>query len=45
MVLSDISKKNGHEITFVQFLKTGFPIMLLTVVIAGLYLVVRFPPA
>lgn len=45
VVLSDISKKHGHEITFVQFLKTGFPIMLLTVVIAGLYLVVRFPPA
>ena len=45
VVLSDISKKNGHEITFVQFLKTGFPIMLLTVDIAGLYLVVRFPPA
>ncbi|WP_080801333.1 ArsB/NhaD family transporter [Arabiibacter massiliensis] len=44
VVLSDISKKNGYEITFVQFLKTGFPIMLLTVVIAGLYLVVRFPP-
>ena len=45
VVLSDISKKNGHEITFVQFLKTGFPIMLLTVAIAGLYLVARFPPA
>ena len=45
VVLSDISKKNGHEITFVQFLKTGFPIMLLTVASAGLYLVVRFPPA
>ena len=45
VVLSDISKKNGHEITFVQFLKTGFPIMLLTVAIAGLYLVRRFPPA
>ena len=45
VVLSDISKKNGHEITFVQFLKTGFPIMLLTVAIAGLYLVGRFPPA
>ena len=45
VVLSDIGKKHGHEITFVQFFKTGFPIMLLTVVIAGLYLVVRFPPA
>ncbi len=26
VVLSDISKKNGHEITFVQFLKVGFPL-------------------
>lgn len=45
VVLSDISKKNGYEITFVQFLKTGFPVMLLTVLIAGVYLVLRFPPA
>ena len=45
VVLSDISKKHGHEITFAKFFKTGFPIMLLTVAIAGLYLVVRFPPA
>ncbi len=44
VVLSDISKKNGHEITFISFLKVGFPIMMLTVVIAGLYLIVRFPP-
>ena len=45
VVLSDISKKHGYEITFAKFFKTGFPIMLLTVAIAGLYLVVRFPPA
>lgn len=45
VVLSDISKKHGHEITFAQFFKTGFPIMLLTVLIAGVYLVLRFPPA
>ena len=45
VVLSDISKKNGHEITFAKFFKTGFPIMLLTILIAGVYLVVRFPPA
>lgn len=44
VVLSDISKKNGYEITFAQFFKTGFPVMLLTVLIAGVYLVVRFPP-
>lgn len=44
VVLSDISKKNGYEITFMSFIKVGFPIMLLTVVIAAIYLVFRFPP-
>ncbi len=45
VVLSDISRKNGHTITFIQYLKVGFPIMLLTTVIAAGYLVLRFPPA
>lgn len=45
VVLSDISKKHGHEITFAKFFKTSFPIMLVTVLIAGIYLVIRFPPA
>ena len=45
VVLADISKKHGYEITFAKFFKTGFPIMLLTILIAGVYLVVRFPPA
>lgn len=45
VVLSDISKKHGYEITFAKFFKTGFPIMLLTILIAGVYLVVRFPTA
>ena len=45
VALSDISKKHGYEITFAKFFKTGFPIMLLTILIAGVYLVVRFPPA
>lgn len=45
VVLSDISKKHGYEISFVRFFKTGFPIMILSIILAGLYLVVRFPPA
>ena len=45
VVLSDISRKNGHEMTFAAYLKRGFPLMLLTVLIAGVYLVLRFPPA
>ncbi|WP_165043568.1 ArsB/NhaD family transporter [Adlercreutzia sp. ZJ138] len=44
VVLSDIARKNGHEITFMQFLKTGFPVMLFTIAVAGVYLVLRFPP-
>ena len=44
VVLSDISRKNGHTITFVQYLKVGFPLMLLTVAIAAGYLALRFPP-
>ena len=45
VVLSDISKKFGYEITFMGFFKTAFPIMLLTVLMAGVYLVLRFPAA
>ncbi len=44
VVLSDISRKNGHTITFIQYLKVGFPIMMLTTVVAAVYLVLRFPP-
>ena len=43
VVLSDRSKKNGYEITFVQFLKVGFPIMLGSVAVAAVYLMLRFP--
>ena len=43
VVLSDISRRNGYEITFLHFLKIGFPLMLLTVVIAAIYMIVRFP--
>ena len=43
VVLSDMSRKAGHEITFIHFLKVGFPIMCLTVVIAAVYLFFRFP--
>ncbi len=45
VVLSDISAKNGYSISFVNYLKVGFPIMLLTVAISAVYLVLRFPPA
>ena len=43
VVLADISKQNGHPITFAQFFRVGFPCMLLTVAIAAIYLIIRFP--
>ena len=45
VVLSDIAKKQGHEITFVSFMKVGFPIMLVTIAISAVYLIIRFPVA
>ena len=45
VVLSDIAKKQGYEITFIGFMKVGFPIMLVTVLISAVYLIIRFPVA
>ena len=42
VVLSGISAKNGYPITFVQFLKIGIPIMLISVALASVYLLLRF---
>ena len=44
VVMSDISRKNGHVITFAHFFKVGFPTMLATVAVSAIYLIVRFPP-
>lgn len=43
VVLSDISKKNGYTISFMGYLKYGMPLMLVTIAIAAVYLVLRFP--
>jgi Na+/H+ antiporter NhaD/arsenite permease-like protein len=42
VVLSGISTREGYPITFMNFLKVGFPMMLVSVVIAAIYLMVRF---
>ncbi|WP_206458591.1 SLC13 family permease [Anaerovorax sp. IOR16] len=42
VVLSGISNKHGYPITFVQYLKIGYPMMILSVLLATIYLVVRF---
>lgn len=42
VVLSGISAKHGHPITFKQFLKVGFPVMIMTVVLSTIYLTLRY---
>jgi Na+/H+ antiporter NhaD/arsenite permease-like protein len=42
VVLSGISNREGHPMTFIGYLKIGLPLMLLSVLLSGIYLVVRF---
>lgn len=42
VVLSGISTREGHPITFIDFLKVGFPMMLVSTAIACVYLMLRF---
>jgi Na+/H+ antiporter NhaD/arsenite permease-like protein len=42
VVLSGISTREGYPLTFMHYLKFGAPLMLMSVAIAGVYLVLRF---
>ncbi len=42
VVLSDISKKNGYPITFTYYLKRGFPLMILSIMIATVVLLLKY---
>ena len=42
VVLSGVSNKHGYPITFKEYTKIGFPVMIMTVVLATVYLVVRY---
>lgn len=42
VVLTDISSKHGYPISFNQFFKMGFPVMLMSVAISTVYMVVRY---
>lgn len=42
VVLSGISKNNGHPITFGQYFKIGFPMMILSIVVCSVFLLIRF---
>lgn len=42
VVLSGISGRHGHPITFMQFTKLGFPMMILSIIVSTIYLMIRF---
>jgi len=42
VVLSGISRKEGYPITFMRFTKVAFPLMILTIAVATVYLLIIF---
>ncbi|TBL80413.1 SLC13 family permease [Paenibacillus thalictri] len=42
LIVAGMSGKEGHPIKFVTFMKYGFPLMLLTVIIASVYVYFRY---
>ena len=42
IVLSNIGQKNGYPITFKEYFKIGFPLMILSIIISTIYLVIHF---
>ncbi|MGZ9585605.1 ArsB/NhaD family transporter [Paenibacillus marinisediminis] len=42
LITAGLAAKEGHPITFVKFLKYGFPMMLLSIVISTIYIYFRY---
>ncbi|MFD0678747.1 MULTISPECIES: ArsB/NhaD family transporter [unclassified Paenibacillus] len=42
LIVAGISAREGHPISFMTFLKVAFPLMLLSIVIANLYIYIRY---
>lgn len=42
VVVSQIARRNDHQISFMAFTRVGFPVMLLTLAISSVYLYVRY---
>jgi len=43
VVTSGLAEKAGHSITFINFMKAGLPVMIVTMLIATLWMVFVFP--
>lgn len=42
VVLASVGEKHGHPITFKQYFKFGFPLMILSIIISTVYLLIKF---
>ena len=42
VIVAGMAERNGNPISFMDFLKIGFPLMILSIIIANIYLVLRF---
>ncbi|MDK2563452.1 ArsB/NhaD family transporter [Romboutsia sedimentorum] len=42
IVLANVGQKHGYPITFKNYFKIGFPIMILTIIISTAYLILKF---
>ena len=42
VIASGIAEKNGHKLSFMEFFKVGFPLMLVSVSISYVYIVIRY---
>ncbi|UUZ86640.1 anion permease [Paenibacillus sp. P26] len=42
LIVAGLSAREGHPISFLRFFKVAFPLMLLSIVIASVYVYVRY---
>lgn len=42
VVLASVSEKNGYKIKFIEYLKIGFPLMILSIIICTIYLLIIY---
>jgi len=42
LIVAGMSGKEGHPIRFVQFLKYGFPLMILSIILSSIYIYLRY---
>jgi Na+/H+ antiporter NhaD/arsenite permease-like protein len=42
LIVAGMAAKEGHPISFIKFLKIGFPLMLLSIVISSVYIFLRY---